>query len=92
MTSEACGQLPLPLPGERVWRVAERDERLAGQHHEQSNETPLRGRAGRVHAGRGVPPSAVRHSKSLVRYLRHGPSLAHAQTPLYNRFTLRNRS
>jgi len=24
----------LPLPGDRVWRIAERDERLAGKHHE----------------------------------------------------------
>jgi len=79
MTSEACASCRccFPVSGSGV---AERDE------------TPLRGRAGRVHVGRGVLLAAVRHSKSPIGCLRHGPNLAHPQTRLYNRFTLRNRS
>jgi hypothetical protein len=41
-------QLPLLLSGDRIGRLAERDERFGGKHHEQSNETALRRRALRI--------------------------------------------
>ena len=86
------GEGLLPLPGHRIGRIAQGDERLAGEHHEQVGQTPLRDGA-RRRPRRGVPwwnvlaswrfvvaPSPIGDLEAFLGLLRHRASLAHAKT------------